>query len=157
MTKSHLPDQGVLVLVVGDRFGDFAVQPVDGEVHLGDADRRRVFLLAVEDDLLCRVLAFVLDEVAGLHEHAARSAGWIEDDAVIRLDDVDDELHERRRSEELAVVVGLLDGELGEKVFVDAPEDVAAGLLDPLAIEHAHQVFENLGLEDAVVFRQHAL
>ena len=83
--------------------------------------------------------------------------GRIEDDAVVGLDDVDDGLHERGRREELAVVVRLLDGELGEKVFVDAAEDIAGGLLDLLAVEEAHQVFEHLGLEDAVVLGQHAL
>ena len=63
----------------------------------------------------------------------------------------------RGRREELAVVVRLLDRELGEEVLVDAAEDVAGGLLDLLAVEQAHQVFEHLGLEDAVVLGQHAL
>ena len=70
-----LADQGVLVLVVGDGLGDLSLQAVDGEVHLGDADGVAVLLLAVEDDLLRRVAALVLDEVAGLDEHAART-GW---------------------------------------------------------------------------------
>ena len=152
-----LADQRVLVLVVGDGLGDLSLQPVDGEVHLGDADGVAVLLLAVEDDLLRRVAALVLDEVAGLHEHAARAAGRVEHGAVVGLDDVDDGLHERGRREELAVVVRLLDRELGEEVLVDAAEDVAGGLLDLLAVEQAHQVFEHLGLEDAVVLRQHAL
>ena len=152
-----LADQGVLVLVVGDGLGDLALQPVDGEVHLGDADGVAVFLLAVEHDLLGGVAALVLDEVAGLDEHAARAARGIEHGAVVRLDDVDDGLHDRGRREELAVVVRLLDGELGEEVFVDAPEDVAGGLLDLLAVEQAHQVFEHLGLEDAVVLGQDTL
>ena len=67
----------------------------------------------------------VLDEMAGLHKHAARSAGGIEDDAVVRLDDVDDGLHERGRSEELAVVLGALHGELHQEIFVDAAEHIA--------------------------------
>jgi len=52
---------------------------------------------------------------------------------VIRLNDVDDGLNDCGRREELAVVVGLLDGKLGEEVFVDAAEDVAGGLLNLLA------------------------
>ena len=95
--------------------------------------------------------------MAGLDEHAAGAAGGVEHDAVVRLDDVDDGLHERGRREELAVVVRLLDGELGQEVFVDAAEHVAGGVLDLLAVEEAHQVFEDLGLEDAVVLGQHAL
>ena len=51
----------------------------------------------------------------------------------------------------------LLDRELGEKVFVDATEDIADGLMDPLAIEPPHQVFEHFGLEDAVILWQNAL
>ena len=76
---------------------------------------------------------------------------------MVGLDDIDDGLHERGRREELAVVVGLLNGELGQEVFVDAAEHVAGGLLDLFAVEQAHQVFEHLGLEDAIVLRQDAL
>ena len=124
------------------------------EVHLGDANSVAVLLLTVEDDLLRRVSALVLNEVAGLHEHAARAAGRVEHCAVVRLDDVDDGLHDRGRCEEFAVVVRLLDRELGEKVLVDATEDIAGGLLDLLAVEQTHQVFEHLGFEDTVVLRQ---
>ena len=88
---------------------------MDRQVHLGDADRVAVFLLAEEDGLLCRVAALLLDEVAGLDEHPAGTAGGVEHDAVIGLDDVDNGLDEGGRGEELAVVMGLLDGELGEK------------------------------------------
>lgn len=51
----------------------------------------------------------------------------------------------------------LLDGELGEEVFVDAAKDVTGGLLDLRAVEEAHEVFEHFGLEDAVVLGQHAV
>ena len=126
------------------------------EVHLGDADGVAVLLLSVEDGLLGRVAALVLDEVAGLHEHAARAAGRVEHRAVVRLDDVDDGLHDRSRREEFAVIVRFLDREFGEKVLVDAPEDIAGGVLDLLAVEQAHQVFEHRCLEDAVVLGQDA-
>jgi len=66
----------------------------------------------------------VLDEVTGLDEHAARATGGIKDDAVVGLDDVDDGLDQRGGRKELPVVVGLLDGDLGEEVFVDTAEDV---------------------------------
>ena len=134
----------------------FALQPVDGEVHLGDADGIAVLLLAVKDDLAGGVAAVVFDEMAGLDGHAGGAEGGVEDDAVVGLDDVDDGLDERGRGEELAVVVGFLDGELGEEILVDAAEDVAGGVLDLLAVEQAHEVFEDLGLEDAVVLGQHA-
>ena len=147
----------MLVLVVGDGLGNLTFQTVDCEVHLGDADGIAVLFLAVEDDLLRRVPALMPDEVAGLDEHASRTSRRIEDNAVVRLDDIDDCLHERRRREELAVIVGLLNGELSEEVFVDAAEDVAGGLADPLAVKQTHQVFEHLGFKDAIVLRQHPL
>jgi hypothetical protein len=54
-----------------------------------------------------------------------RTAGRIKDGPVVRLDHVDDGLYERRRREELAVVMRTLLGELGEEIFVDATEHVA--------------------------------
>jgi hypothetical protein len=53
--------------------------------------------------------------------------------------------------------MGLLDGEFGEEVFVDAAKDISGGLLDLRAVEEAHEVFEHFGLEDAVVLGQHAI
>ena len=50
----------------------------------------------------------------------------VEDDAVVRLDDVDDGLHQRGRGEELAVVLRALHGEFHQEVFVDPAEDIAA-------------------------------
>src|SRR6266545_5281656 len=146
-----LAGEAVLVLIIGDGLRDLAFQAVHREVHLGDADGVSVLLLSVEDDLLRSVAAFVLDEVAALDEHAARAACRVEDGAVVGFDDVDDGLHDRGRREELAVVVRLLDRELGEEILVDASEDVAGSLLDLLAVEEAHEVLEHLGLEDPVV------
>ncbi len=53
--------------------------------------------------------------------------------------------------------MGLLDRELGQEVLINAAEHVAGGLLDLLAVEHTHEFFEHLRLEDAVVLGQHAL
>ena len=95
------------VLVEGVGLGDVAFQPVNGEVHFREADGVAVFSCPKNVTLLGRVAAVLLDEVAGLNKHAARAAGGIEHDAVVRLDDIDDGLHERGRREELAVVVRL--------------------------------------------------
>src|SRR5437867_1795990 len=97
-----------------------------------------------------RAAAAPLDEVAGLNEHAGRTGRWIKDNAVVRLDDVDEGLHERRRGEELAVVLRALHGELHQEVFVDAPEHVAAGGAERLAVEDAKQVFKKGALEFGV-------
>ena len=110
--------------------------------------------MAVERDPLHGVLALVLDEVARLHEHAARAAGGVEHDAVVGLDDVDDGLDERRRGEELAVVVRAQLRELREEILVDAAEHVARGRAQRLGIEGPHHLFQDIVLEALVVFRE---
>jgi hypothetical protein len=74
----------------------------------------------------------MFDEVARLNEHATRSAGRVEDDAVIGLNHVDDGLDDCGRGEELTVVVGALLGELGEEIFVDASKHVTWGVAQPV-------------------------
>ena len=130
---------------------DLAFQAVNGEVDLRELRRGLVLLVAVEGDALHRVLTSVLDEVTGLNEHAARAARGVEDDAVIRLDHVDDGLHDGRRREELAVVVRALLGELGEEVLVDAPEHIARRLAQGLGVERAHHAVEKFVVEPLVV------
>ncbi len=123
---------------------DVAFEPVDGEVHLGEADGGGRLFLSVEGDAVGRVLAVALDEVAGLDEHSSRAAGGIKDDAVVGLDDVYDDLDEGRRGEEFAAVLGALHGELHEEVFVDAAEDVAGGVAKRGAVEDAEEVVAEL-------------
>ena len=101
--------------------------------------------LAEEGDAVGGILLLALDEVAGLDEHAAGAAGGIEDDAVVRLDHVDDGLDEGGRGEELAVILRALHGELHEEVLVDAAEDVASGGAESFAVEDAQEVFEHGG------------
>ena len=88
------------------------------------------------------------------NEHAARAAGGVEDDAVIRLDHIHDGLDNRGRRKELAVVVCALLGELGQEVFVDAAEHVARGRAQRLGIEGPHHLFQDIVLEALVVLRQ---
>ncbi len=85
------------VLVVGDRLvagPDLAFQAVDGQVDLREPSRGLVLFVPVESHALHRVLTRALDEVAGLHEHAAGAAGGVEHNAVLGLNDVDDGLHD---------------------------------------------------------------
>ncbi len=93
----------------------------------------------------------VLDEMARLYEHAARAARRIENDPMVRFDDVDDGLHDRGRRKELAIVVRALLGKLGEEVFVDASEDVARGGAQRLGIEHAHHSLKKTAVEPLIV------
>ena len=149
-----LAPDGMDILVEGVRFPDVSFQTVDGEVHLGQPDGCGGLLLAVESDLVAGLLPLPLDEVAGLHEHAARAAGGVENDAVVRFDDIHDGLDQGRRSEELAAVLRPLHGELHEEVFVDAPEDIPFGAVQGFPVENTEEVFKHGALEDGVVFGQ---
>ena len=97
----------VRVLVVGVRRDDLPSETVDRQVHLGQSDRLVLVLLAEDRDLGCRVLLVLLDEAGRLNKHAARPAGGVEDAALEWLDDVDDELDDRGRGEELAGAAAL--------------------------------------------------
>jgi len=116
---------GVRVVSVG--ISDIALETVDREVHAGEADGGDSFFVAEEGDAVGGILLLALDEVAALDEHAAGAAGGVEDDAVLRLDYVDDGLDEGRRGEELAGILRALHTEPHEELFVDAAEDVASG------------------------------
>lgn len=60
---------------------DLAVDPADGQVHLGEAPRGVVELLAVDANRRADAAAVVrsvgLDELYGLHEHARRAAARV--------------------------------------------------------------------------------
>lgn len=64
------------------------------------------------------------DDASTLHEHATRTAGWIEDRSTLGIEDVGDQRDQRNRRKEFAAIVCLLIGELGEEVLIDAPEHV---------------------------------
>ena len=67
----------------------------------------------------------LVDEPGALDEHAARSARGVEDLAVERLDDLDDQADDRGRREVLAALGAFRDRELAEEVLVDLAERVA--------------------------------
>ena len=97
-----------------------------------------------------------LDEVRRLHEHPARSAGRVVDLAVVRLDDLDDELDDRRRGEELAAFLALCEGELAEEVLIDEPEAVALERVGQPA-KQAEQLDQHGARQPGVRARQHAV
>jgi hypothetical protein len=66
-----------------------------------------------------------LHETGGLDEHAARSARRVVNAAMIRLDDLNDQLDDAGGREELAAFLPFRHRELSEEVFVDLPEGVA--------------------------------
>ncbi len=149
--------QSVRVVIEGVGFLDVALQPVHGQVHLGQADGGGGFFLAVKGDLFHGLLARLFDEVAALHEHAARAAGQIGHHAVAGFDDVDQRLHQRRWREKFAVVLCALHGELHQEIFVNAAKHITRGVAQGIAVKAAQQVFEQLVVKAVVVFGQAAL
>ena len=140
------------VLVEGVGLADVAFQAVDREVHLGEPDGGGGLFLAEEGDAMgwcpCPVRSMKwLDWTNMPPEPQAGSKTT----AVVGLDDVDDGLDERRRREELAVILRPLHGELHQEVLVNAPEDIAGGGAENFAVEDAQQVFEQVVLELVVV------
>jgi len=137
---------------------DGTLQPVDGQIHLGQADRRGVLLQAVEGEAFGRGLAVLFFHYPGaLNEHAAGAAGGVEHNTAVGVQDVGDERDQRDGGEELAAVVGLLVGELGEEVFVDAAEDIAGDALQRVGVERAQELAQH-GVIQLLVFvlGQHA-
>lgn len=124
---------------------------MDGEVHLRKAQIAGLVFVPEESDSMRCAFAALLDKVAGLNKHAARTAGGVKHRAVVRFDDADNGLHDRRRGEELAAVLSALHRELHEEVFVDASENIAPGGTEGLAVENAEEVFKERVLELGVV------
>ena len=139
-----LAHQFVRVFVVGDGLLDVAFQAVDGQVHLGQPNGGGVLLQTAEGEPLGGALAVLLDDARTLHEHAAGAAGRVQHRAALGVEHVGDQRDEGDGRKELAAVVGLLVGELGEEVFVDAAEDITGDLLQLVGVEGAQQLAEDL-------------
>ena len=72
------------------------------------------------------------DELHRLHEHAGGAAAGVVNPALIGLQHLDQELHHAARGVELAALLALGAGELGEEVLIDSAQNVlGAGLLVP--------------------------
>ena len=89
--RGHLAEFGVVAAQGPAHVDRLAPALADPDSNLPEAVRELGRLL------LEQILAFTLDEVARLHEHAPRAAGGIEDYAVIGRDHVDDGLDDGGR------------------------------------------------------------
>ena len=118
-------DGAVRVLVVAVGLPDVAGEAVQGEVHLRQRDGVLGLLRAEDRELAGGGLVVALDELRALHEHAARATRGVEDAALERLQDLDDEPDDRVGGEVLATALAFLGGEVGEEVLVDESERVA--------------------------------
>ena len=97
-----------------------------------------------------------LDELGALDEHATRSTGRVEDPAVERLDDLDDEPDDRVRGEELATESTFRHGEVREEVLVDEPESITRELAGKRS-EQPKQLDEGRLLQALVALGEHVL
>ena len=102
------------------------------------------------------------DELHRLHEHARGAAAGVVHPAPVGLEHLDQQLDHAARRVELAALLALGAGELGEEVLVDAAEHVlgAARLVaDPDVADQVDELAEALLVErgTGVVLGQHAL
>ena len=116
------------VAVLKERVGvvgaEVRLDAADGEVHLRHFPGGGVGVLAVDGDVV-DAPGMALDELGGLHEHAAGAAAGVVDAPLVGLQDLHERLHHAGGREEFAAFLALLLGEHGEAVFVGAAEDVA--------------------------------
>ena len=113
---------------VGLLGAEVGLDAAQGEVHHGQAAGGGVALLAVDADV-AELAAVGFDEFFRLHEHAAGAAAGVVDAALVGREHGDQAAHDAGRGVELAAVLALGAGELGEEVFVDAAEDVLGAVL----------------------------
>jgi hypothetical protein len=145
----------------GVAVGDLCVDAADGEVHLGQAPRGVVRLLAVDGDV-AELAAVGLDELLAANEHAARAAAGVVDAAFVGREHLDQYAHHARRRVELSAALALGAGEAREEILIHAAEHVLGAVGCAAQCNVAHQVDdlpEPLLVEAcaAEVFRQHAL
>ena len=96
-------------------------------------------------------------KVAGLHKHTAAAASRVQQNAVGRLQHIDDHFHQRFRRKEHAVILCHILGKLIQKVFVDTADHIAAHIVQRIIVEDAQQFPQQFIREDGVVLRQNAL
>ncbi len=121
--------------------GDVGADAADGEVHVGQAPGRVVGLLAVDADV-ADAAAVLLDEALAGHEHAARTAAGVVDAAPIRRQHLDEHADDVAGRVELAALLALRAGELGQEVLIDAAEDVAGAIRRTAEADVGHEVDE---------------
>ena len=148
---------GVVVEGVGFISGlDGAVHAVHRHVHLAELGVVFHLLLAVVGHGIHGVTAVLAHIVASGDEHAARTAGGVQHDATLWLDDVHDHADEGLGREEDAVIAGHGGCELAQEVLVDAADDVIALFVERLMVEDTQRVAQKVAAEVIVGFGQDA-
>ena len=130
----------MLILVVRDTILDIAFQAVDSKVHFCQADGGRILLLPVKGNAFLGDFMHSFNKVSTLNEHAARSAGGIQNLPVIRFNDIDNHLHKRHWSKKFTVIVCLLIRKLGEEIFVNTAKNIPGSLFECWIVECPQQL-----------------
>ena len=133
------------VVVEAVAVGNVALDPANGQVHSGQLPGGVVGLLAPDGDVTPRLPAACLpklrrrqvaiasgvglDELHRLDEHAGGAAAGVVDTAMIGFQHLHQELDDATRGVELAALLALGAGELGEEVLVHTAQHIfGAGL-----------------------------
>jgi len=115
--------EGVIVL-----WSEVSVDATNREIHLGQAPRGWIGLLAVYRDSSA-TSTMCLDKSLGLHKHAARAAARVKDATLKRHQHLDQNAYYVARSVKLPALLALRASELSEEVFVYATEEVFTATL----------------------------
>jgi len=119
---------------------EVGVDAPDGHIHGGEPSRRGVALLPVDGDV-ADAPAVLLDELLGLHEHAAGAAAGVVDPRAGRgREHLDEHADDAARCVELPALLALGTGKLAQEILVDAPEDVLAAVLGVAKADGANEV-----------------
>ncbi len=99
----------------------------------------------------------MLNHASALHKHAAGTRGGVEHNAPVRLQHMGNERDQRYRRKKFAAIMRVLCSKAGQKVFVDAPEDIARDRFQLISVERAQQLTQNVVLNLKIFdFGQHA-
>ena len=131
-------------------------QPVNRHIHKAEAGVVVHFLLSVEGHSVVGGHPLTVDEIPGLHEHSAASAGGVEQDSAPGFEDVHNHLDQRFRREEYAVVRGHVLCELVQEILVNAPDNVAAHVVQRAVVEDFQQFGKQAVVELRVVLGENA-
>jgi len=114
---------GETVVQEGVALLNAAVDPADGQVHLGEPPSGVVELLAVDADITDPP-AVGTDELLGLYKHAGGAAARVVDPPSVGSEHLHQELDDAARRVELTALLSLGARELSEEVLVHPAEDV---------------------------------
>ncbi len=120
---------------------EVGLEAAQGEIHDGQAAGGGVALLAINRDV-AELAAVGFDEFLGLHEHAPGAAAGVVDAALVRREHADEEADDAARGVELAAILPLGAGELGQKVFIDPAENVLGAVFPVAEADRADEVDE---------------